>query len=838
MRLGKSFTIILLMTISLLLFACTAPSSGTCDENGLCVDIELEEPIQINEPVGVTITVESKEDLSNLQVNLWFSDPDILANEESEWVVDVKAGESVQISTTIQFPPSEGSCRVHAGILHPPGRVVQDTVPVRITASGGTAYPESERTPGIPEPAEPVTPTVSPEALLPGTPALPPSAGMPIPELYAQTTSPGTVQGNWSQIVSEDFESQFPPSGSSWAVQDLSNDDYERYWDDDNYMAYAGGWAAWPANGGADGIYPTSGADNYPNDMNTRMVYGPFDLSDAVVALAQFYLWREIEPTYDYLLFEASHDGIAFEQVSRWSDDQQTWEFQPIEYNDYVGDSSVWVAWRFYSDNIVTKRGPWVDDVSLWKFVPGEVTVQGSLHYNDRDDQYTPARSMKVYLYDDDGDPGFDGSDDRLTTTVTSDQGTFQFTSQSNWDQDDTGVPLSGRNLDLYVVWETNDPASGQRVTNFDDWAYQFGSATQVDIADGTASFNYHVPEGADSEPAVWIFQDMLRGWNYIHDIPGEDPGPASARWEKDENSFFLCTVSCFWPYSPINGMFIDDQGQDSPDTVLHELGHHYMHNAIGAWWWSDIGDMLACLSHNIPDQENPLCAWAEGWATFHALAVNGDPCYDWDNLPCGGQTINLETPTWGTAGWDNGDEVEGRVTGALYDLFDNVDDGWDQVSFGFAPIWDIAGDSSPEYSFGEFWDAWRASPYDNHLAVQALFQNTINYNLPPVMVLPDRTVLDGFIYDNAINLWTYTADSDSDDWELEWEISAVSDWHCDQVSIDVLDYVDINIPYPGWLGSCDVTIRVDDGLSATEDTFTIQVVPVIDQVYLPLVTR
>ncbi|MCD4738582.1 MAG: hypothetical protein K8R89_04910, partial [Anaerolineae bacterium] len=214
MQLGKSFMIILLMTIGLLLFACTAPSSGTCDKNGLCVDIELEEPIQMNEPVGVTIVVESKEDMSDLPIFLSSSNPDILVNEESEWIewiVDIKDREPMYFSATIQFPET-GWYNVNASVLHPAGRVVRDTVPVRITALGGTAYPESERTPGIPAPVEPVTPTMSPEALLPDTPALPPSASIPVPELYAQTTSPGAVLGNWSSIVSEGFESQFPPS--------------------------------------------------------------------------------------------------------------------------------------------------------------------------------------------------------------------------------------------------------------------------------------------------------------------------------------------------------------------------------------------------------------------------------------------------------------------------------------------------------------------------------------------------------------------------------------------------------------------------------------------------
>jgi len=79
---------------------------------------------------------------------------------------------------------------------------------------------------------------------------------------------------------------------------------------------------------GANGIYPRPGNDHYPNNMDTRMIYGPFDLSDAVRALTQFYLWRDIEVDYDYLTFEISRDGIAFQELARWSDERRTWELQ------------------------------------------------------------------------------------------------------------------------------------------------------------------------------------------------------------------------------------------------------------------------------------------------------------------------------------------------------------------------------------------------------------------------------------------------------------------------------------------------------------------------------
>ncbi len=167
----KALNAIWLLTTGLLgltLVACgaSAPGGGKCDRDGLCIDVELQEPIRMNEPVGVTIVVESKEDLSGLEISLWFSDPDIVVDGIDKWVIDITAGESVLFSTTIQFP-KEGAHDVLASVLHPPSRTVLDYVPVRITTLGGTTYPGSIRTPGVPIPVEPVTPTVSPQALLP-----------------------------------------------------------------------------------------------------------------------------------------------------------------------------------------------------------------------------------------------------------------------------------------------------------------------------------------------------------------------------------------------------------------------------------------------------------------------------------------------------------------------------------------------------------------------------------------------------------------------------------------------------------------------------------------------
>lgn len=832
---GIRYWIVIVMVVAgLWLVACQSaadPTRSGCNEQ-LCVDLEITGPVQANQPLTATITVESHEDFSDLQVRLWASDPDVQFGDTREWRITIEAGATTHLSATLQFPSQEGAYRVHAGVMLPSGLVIQDTVPVKITAPGNA--PEIQGSPKIPLLIEPVTPTLSPEARRLNEPTL--RAGFLLtPEPHPQNLLPNAA-GNWVQIGSETFEGVFPAATAPWSVQDLSDDGAERYWDDDNYRAHSGAWAAWPANGGVDGVTPEPGADAYAGNMNTRMVYGPFDLSDAAGALTQFYLWREMEAPYDYLAFEVSRDGVAFVELERWSDAQQTWELQLIQYDDYLGDDSVWIAWRFHSDADGARQGPWIDTVGIWKLVPGEVAVHGSLHFYDRINSYIPAAAARVYLYDDDGAIGPDRSDDRLATTRTDAQGIFTFTPQVNWDAD--AEPSDERALDLYVVWETDDPASGQRATDFDDWSYQFCSESVADAPDGALSFDYYIPNNATWEPAMWIFQDMVRGWNYIHTTAGADAGKAAVRWEEGATKLSPCEGSCFCPGASVNGIFIDDQGAGSPDIVVHELGHHFMYNAAGDWWAADPQSMAACTHHGLRDSINPLCAWIEGWASFFALAVNGDACFDWESPPCQGLTVNLELPTWGSAHWNDGDAVEGRVAGALYDLLDDREDGLDRATVGFAPIWAIAGDAELELALSEFWEQWKAGPEDAHLPVQAIYQNTVNYNTPPLLLLPDVTVLENMRNPHAIDLRAYTWDAESDASELAWTIVAVSDWHCDRVSVDAQGYVNIDIPYRGWYHACDVTVQVTDGLRTTEDIFNIQVAPVRAQINLPLVLK
>lgn len=199
------WVVLLLIAVSTLSACSRAPGGGRC-EGGLCIDVELAEPIRMNEPVPVTITVEStEEDKQGLKVSLWFSAPDIQVDGEREWVVDLKAHTSMQFSTTIRFPAREGSYDVIAGVLdYQHGRMVRDYVPVRITLLGGTLYPTSEFTPGVPQPVYPLSspPTSAPETPKPEERPEEASGSTPTPSpvsivVYKEVHAPIPDDGTW-----------------------------------------------------------------------------------------------------------------------------------------------------------------------------------------------------------------------------------------------------------------------------------------------------------------------------------------------------------------------------------------------------------------------------------------------------------------------------------------------------------------------------------------------------------------------------------------------------------------------------------------------------------------
>jgi len=199
----------------------------------------------------------------------------------------------------------------------------------------------------------------------------------------------------WILAMSEGFEGSFP--SASWSVADLNGGD-EHLWGRDTSFSYNGGWGAWAARDGADGILPT--LSYYPDWVSSLMKYGPFDLSDARDAVLEF-AYSHVSPEgEDYFCWQASTDDTNYfghcvsGSHSGWN--RESFDLTAVPtLGDLTGEPQVWIAFRFNSnggDNAY--QGPWLDTIELWTYPNEAVTI------NEIDTGTTDAIDSYVVLYE------------------------------------------------------------------------------------------------------------------------------------------------------------------------------------------------------------------------------------------------------------------------------------------------------------------------------------------------------------------------------------------------------------------------------------------------------
>ena len=206
-------------------------------------------------------------------------------------------------------------------------------------------------------------------------------------------------------------------------------------------------------------------------------------------------------------------------------------------------------------------------------------------------------------------------------------------------------------------------------------------------------------------------------GWNYLNSSVNYVMPMATAVWPYNTTDPF---------YDAVNETIFLPDWAVHPDITLHEYAHYVMNITYGY--------MPPAGEYSINGTSDANTAWVEGWAFFFPLIVQNDSNF---------LDLNLETPHWCSPNWDDGDRVVGRMAGALWDISDSNDDGYDVLDDGFHRIWNITRDQNPD-TFKEFWDSWNttyythpktpSSPYDlqdwNH-TLRAIFQNSIDYRGP-----------------------------------------------------------------------------------------------------------
>jgi len=176
----------------------------------------------------------------------------------------------------------------------------------------------------------------------------------------------------WQVVIQEDFEGEFP--GDRWQVVDAdgaTNGEY--YWGKTDVLAAQGQYSAWCAAAGQNALDPQ--VSNYPNNLQTWMVHGPFDLSDASDGKLSFQIWFKVYSSEDWFFWGASTDGRYFQGYKTTGTSSGGWI--NVSYNladpgfpDIIGQSEVWIAFIFYSDASGTDKGVFLDSIVVEKYVP------------------------------------------------------------------------------------------------------------------------------------------------------------------------------------------------------------------------------------------------------------------------------------------------------------------------------------------------------------------------------------------------------------------------------------------------------------------------------------
>jgi hypothetical protein len=219
--------------------------------------------------------------------------------------------------------------------------------------------------------------------------------------------------------------------------------------------------------------------------------------------------------------------------------------------------------------------------------------------------------------------------------------------------------------------------------------------------------------------------------WDFLkNEGPGLEMPQIKVIYPSSENT-------CYWEYDEKIRIKENDDTK-ALDTVQHEYGHAVMDQCFGS-----IPTDPNCGKHYIKSASDTTAAWVEGWAEFFPLWVQncGRDASDYDYVYeyGGGEQEDLEKPTWGTSNWVGGDDVEGRVAGALWDIYDSVDDNYtsphyyDKYDGGFDIIWGTFCNYTSD-NFSQFWTDWqeRAAGLgredEKYDALQSIYQNTIPY--------------------------------------------------------------------------------------------------------------
>ncbi|MEZ4404145.1 MAG: hypothetical protein R3B06_29250 [Kofleriaceae bacterium] len=279
---------------------------------------------------------------------------------------------------------------------------------------------------------------------------------------------------------------------------------------------------------------------------------------------------------------------------------------------------------------------------------PGPMSVAGEIRYEDKPlngtagfEATTPraARGITVTVID-------DGTMQPLATVAAADNGSYvaHFTA------------AAGTMVHVTAVARSTFTGRPISVTTGSSTVHGFGSPSFPAAADST--LDLVITDAAGEAAAFNVFDQAVTSMDAITGQLGVPaPVPLRLQWSRGSND------GTYFDGSAIHllGSSSDDDGYD--DTVIqHEIGH-YVERAVGR------SDSPGGGHNGSPT--DPRLAWSEGFATYWAQSVLGQPVYQ-DSNAGGGFFDNIDTEVTRAAGSGLSQQVsEGMVSQILWDIGD-----------------------------------------------------------------------------------------------------------------------------------------------------------------------
>lgn len=451
---------------------------------------------------------------------------------------------------------------------------------------------------------------------------------------------------------------------------------------------------------------------------------------------------------------------------------------------------------------------------------PDTIVVRGRIFYTDRfGDKNHPAAGLKVEIWD--LDAGFPTTAELLATTTTDATGFFESPAVSNVDRDGPTGQRAGTQ-DVFLKLHSDNgkvhliEAGTTHAFVWNSYEINERNGKLDDVPNGTVGFpTQYIVENTKDVEAMWTFVNLAEAWLFMQKYTGKEPGELTAYWSRTSTDGPRYDI-------PTRKLYFRDEDAGYHTVIIQYAGYALLHNiyeTLPAGW-------DACIASPPSDprrKSTAMCALVHGWAMFLPIAVYQDPEFQTPTVPL----IDMDMAKAGTPGWEDGDLVPGRITGAFWDLHENDEttEQYDAFNADVADIWEVFAKHKPN-TMAEWWAGWKALGKNGCTAVGSLFQNTINYNTPPeIRQIPDIVLNED---ETAfLDLKNYVNDADCGDENMVFKMI---DAGAPEAGVKLLPTNIISVtPKADWYGDTTVKISVSDGLVSTEQSFRVIVKAIND---------